>query len=140
MGLLLVTGLPAMASETTSKNEWQFDGTVYAWLPTIKSDVSSGGEIDLSINDIVDNLNFTFMGFLGARKDKLRFYVDFIYMGLEDDSINPPYSPRVDIGIQMKALVVQPTAAYAVYQKPDTVSNLSVVLDICGLKPMWMWR
>jgi hypothetical protein len=100
MGLLLVTGLPAMASETTSKNEWQFDGTVYAWLPTITSDVSSGGEIDLSINDIVDNLNFTFMGLLGARKGKLRFYVDFIYMDLEDDSINPSYAPRVYIGIK----------------------------------------
>jgi hypothetical protein len=119
MGLLLVKGLPAMASETTSKNEWQFDGTVYVWLPTIKSDVSSGGEIDLSINEIVDNLNFAFMGLLGARKDKLRLYVDFIYMDVEDSSINPSYSPRVDIGIQMKALVIQPTAAYTVHQKPD---------------------
>ena len=134
MSLFLVTGLPAMASETAGKDEWQFDGNVYLWGAEIQADLPGGGDIDISFSDIVDNLDMAFMGGLGARKDKLRLFTDIIYMKLEDDDIDAPYVPSaIDIGVTLEAWIVQPTAAYTVYQKPEYNIEL-----LGGVRYLWL--
>jgi hypothetical protein len=134
MGLLLATGLPAMASETANKDEWQFDATVYLWAAEIKADLPDGGDIDISFNDIMKNLEMAFMGTFGARKDKLRVFVDAIYMDLKDDSVATIFVPeKVDIGIELKARIAQPSVAYSVYQQPDY--NIDI---IGGARYLWI--
>ena len=133
LGLLLVTGLPAMASETASKDEWQFDANVYLWGAGIQADLPGGGDIDLSFSDILDDLEMAFMGGLGARKDKLRLFTDIIYLKLEDDDIDAPYAPAIDLGVTLEAWIIQPTAAYTVYEKPEYNIEL-----LGGARYLWL--
>ena len=123
-----------MASESASKDKWQFDGNVYLWGAGLKADLSSGGDIDISFDELLDNLDMAFMGRFGARKDKLRFFTDVIYMKLEDDDIDATYvTTQIDIGVTLEAWIVQPTAAYTVYEKPDYTIEL-----IGGARYLWI--
>jgi len=110
---------PALSGQASS-GEWQFSGDLYMWAPAIKGETAQGGDIDISFNDIIDNLDLTFMAGLAARKDKFSFLLDVIYMDLEDSSnytlTRGPFGLRsLSItNLEMTAWVVTPAAAYNV--------------------------
>jgi len=114
----LLLSQPALAQESASG--WEFSGGLYMWAPAIKGESALGGDIDISFNDIVDNLDFTFMGMLTARKEKFSLLVDVVYMDLEDDSdytlVRGPLN-QVSLSlneIEMQSWVVTPAVAYTV--------------------------
>jgi opacity protein-like surface antigen len=108
---------PVLAGEQTA-GVWQFSGDLYMWAPAIKGETAQGGDIDISFNDIIDNLDLTFMAGLTARKDKFSLLVDVIYMDLEDSSnytlTRGPLGLRSlsVTNLEMTAWVVTPAAAY----------------------------
>jgi hypothetical protein len=81
----LAAVVPA-ASRAETPDEWQFNATIYAWLPSINMDLSfptgGGSSADVTASDILDALNFTFMGALGAQKGKWGLWTDVIYLDL----------------------------------------------------------
>jgi hypothetical protein len=86
--LAVATALAAfapLASRAETPDEWKFNATVYAWLPSIGMDLSfptGGSSADVSGSDILDALNFTFMGAFGAQKGKWGLWTDVIYLDL----------------------------------------------------------
>jgi opacity protein-like surface antigen len=110
---------PVYADEGTS-GAWEFSAGLYAWTPSVKGETALGTDIDVSFNDIIDNLDITLMAMLTARKDKFSLLVDVIYMDIEDDSDYALISgPRNNFSIsltnvEMEAWVVTPAAAYTV--------------------------
>lgn len=104
--------------EVVVSNAWEYSASLYLWMPSIDIEMVNGEQLDLSFSDILDNLDFTFMGNVGAQKGKWGFLTDVIYMDLED-SIN--YSPgplgRVDVeSVGMKSWVVTPMITYRVME------------------------
>jgi opacity protein-like surface antigen len=104
---------PVQAADETP-GDWQFSGDFYMWAPAIKGKTAQGGDIDISFNDIIDNLDLTFMAGMAARKGKFTLLVDVIYMDLEDSS-DYTLTNRLSItNLDMTAWVVTPAAAYNV--------------------------
>lgn len=92
--LAVATALAALspaASRAETSDDWQFNATIYAWLPTINMDLSypidsGGSSAEVTGSDILDALNFTFMGALGAQKGKWGLWTDVIYLDLSSST------------------------------------------------------
>lgn len=142
--LLFVMGHFASAEDNVNTNDWQFSGNVYLWGAEIKADAASGSKIDIPFHTIIDNLDMAMMGSIGARKDKLKFFADIIYLDLEDSekgstsiSIGPRVRRQIIIGdkleIALKAWVVQPMAGYTIYETTESSIELAV-----GARYLWI--
>jgi len=84
-------GFSSIAAESSAPaDKWQYEFTIYGWLPSIDGTLKysvppdSGGSVGVDASDILDSLNFVFMGIFEARKNKLSFGVDLIYMDLSN--------------------------------------------------------
>jgi hypothetical protein len=69
------------------QESWQFGASIYGWFPdisgqTIFTPPGGGGDFEIGIDQILDNLEFTLMGKFDARKGKGGVLVDMIYMGV----------------------------------------------------------
>ena len=130
--LLLVVfwGFSSVAAETSAPaDKWQYKFTIYGWLPsidgTLKYEVppDSGGSVGVDASDILDSLNFVFMGIFETRKDKLSFGLDLIYMDVSNSkSTNITIGPgngeplSVSAGLGLTSWVVTGIVGYDVVQ------------------------
>jgi hypothetical protein len=98
IGVLAVT-MPVASHADGNADEWRFNATIYAWLPSLSGDVSFptgpggggggvGSGIDVSAEKILDALQFTFMGMLDAQKGKWGIGTDVIYLDLASSKKN----------------------------------------------------
>ena len=135
--LVFVSTLTAQAAESDTNNSWQFEGTAYLWGAGISGKSAAGDDIDISFNDLVDNLQMGFMGGLQARKDKWGLFGDFIYLDVDADDettanlIGQPI--KVDVGVELKAWIV---TAGGMYQIKETDTTRLELLG--GLRYLWM--
>jgi len=108
---------------------WQYELTIYGWLPsidgTMKYDVppSDGDNVSVDVSDILDSLNFVFMGTFVAQKNKLSYAADLIYMDLSNSTstnitIGPGEGESVGVhaGVGLKTWVVTGHVGYDVMQ------------------------
>ena len=112
------------AGTNTTDDDWQFTVEAYGYLPTIEGTLTTGDDIELEFDDILENLDFTFLGVLQARKGKWAIVSDVSYLKLSADeggnrtvplgSFNVP--TRVDIGVEVEGLLVNLAGAYRVHQ------------------------
>lgn len=138
MLLIPVYALPALADQNSPEpNDWEFFGQFNLWAPSINARTVTGAEIDIGIDDIIDNLDFAFLGTLGAVKGKWTFLADVIYLNLEQSdnySIVNNALLQLDITkIELEAWSVTPMVAYNIL-KSDRVS-----LDLlAGVRYLWL--
>ncbi len=79
---MLVSSGQALADDSGS---WQWRATIYAWLPTLEGSSqlpsgSGGPTIEVNPDDLLSNLDFTFMGALKVKKDSWGMFTDIIYL------------------------------------------------------------
>ena len=143
--LLVVCGIiaalllapPALAEDPTP-NGWTFSGDLYLWTPAIKGETTLGKDIDVSFSDILNHLDFTFMGGLRANKGKLSLMVDVIYLNVEDTS-NHTLS-RSDLlklsvtNVDLQAWVATPMAAWNVIDADRLKLSL-----LAGARYLYLW-
>ncbi|HYQ73006.1 MAG TPA: hypothetical protein VET88_13895 [Gammaproteobacteria bacterium] len=114
--LLLILAQPAAAADTRGDDEWQFDAAIYLWAAKMEVTPENSDTIDISFSDIVDNLDMTFMGTFGARKDRWSLLADLIYMDLQDTKkgsrtiLNQTINGKVDA--EMEAWIVTLAGGY----------------------------
>lgn len=103
MALLLGGAASLSAQESQSEDPWKFKAAIYLWGAAIGGTTQSGNDFDVSFSDIVDNLDFTFMGSFEARKSKWSAAADVIYLDISSDGSgtigprNSPVSANVDV-------------------------------------------
>ena len=106
--------LPAPAPESP----WEFEIGPYMWLANMKGDVAVAGiasSVDISIDDILDNLDFVFSTTAGVRYNEWGLFVDFMYIEMSPSSSTPlPLFSRIDVGMEMT--MVDPKISYRVYE------------------------
>ena len=130
--LLLVLAVPAGAADPGGSGEWEFDAGIYAWTPSMEVTPDGGDSVKMSFSDIIDNLDMTFMGVFGARKDKWSLLGDVIYMKLSDDVSGVRQLPdntgtvtgKVDV--EMKSWIVTAAGGYSL------VDTGSYSMDLLG--------
>ena len=87
----LLSGVALLGSVTTQAGEdWQYSGRINAWFPETSGETALPGEQDFTIevDDVIDSLEFAFMGSLEARKGRWGVYSDFMYSSIGDSNDN----------------------------------------------------
>jgi hypothetical protein len=134
--LLLASSLPVTVPAAGNSDQWEYEAMIYLWAASIDATTPTGGDIDMSFHDILDDLDMTFMGTFGARKGKWSLLADAVYMDLSQDDSGSETIPvlggaadltatvKTDIG--MKAWIVSLGAGY------NVVDNEKTRLDLLG--------
>lgn len=132
--LLLATMIPVTAAADGS-DQWEYDATIYLWAAGMDATTQTGGDIDISFDDILNDLDMTFMGSVGARKGKWSLAADTIYLDISQDEGGSETIPllgplnittEVDTDIEMKASITTFGAGY------NLVDDERATLDLVG--------
>lgn len=100
---------------------WQWSFTPYLWAAGIKGDNRIGSlptaSIDQSFGDVLDNLDFSFMGAVEVRRGKWMLWLDTIYLSLSQDGAlqGPNYSKA---NLDVEQTMVSMSAGYRVWEGP----------------------
>lgn len=121
--ILFASLLPhAVQAAEQAQPVWEHEITLYGWATDLDGKASgSKAIVDFSydVSDILDNLNFAFMGTLESRYGKWSIIADLLYMDVEDDeqragSLGPRGgdSFSADVEVEMTSWVVQGGIGY----------------------------
>jgi hypothetical protein len=125
--LVMFYGVNSVAA-AQEVDTWQNEFTIYGWLPSIDSELKynipgSGNSASVDASDILDSLNFVFMGTFVAHKNKLSYAADLIYMDVSNSTstninIGPGEGVPVGVhaGLGLKTWVVTGHVGYDVMQ------------------------
>lgn len=127
--LLLATGVPVAAANS---GEWEYEASIYGFLPKITGSTITGGDLDISQRDLLDGLNMYFGGNVEARHGKWSILGDMIYMsvGTEDGgSEQVPVGPieipvKTNLGVGLKAFILTMAGGY------NVISTDKATLDV----------
>lgn len=141
MFLVAIVAVPAFAAaeeETAQKDGWQFGANVYMWMPTFGGKTASGDSIEINFDDLLKDLQFTFMAGVEARNGRWHITTDVIYLKLEQDNNRKVTVPdgtdlKVDATVKLQAWVVTPAIGYSFL---DTEKVRMEVL--AGARYLWL--
>lgn len=112
--------------EVVVSDSWEYSASINLWTASVGGETASGGDIDISFSDILDEMDFAFMTTLGAKKGKWGFLADVIYIDLSQDVDVPLNGGAESITkFGLKAWVVTPMATYRVIEEDQL--NLDVL-------------
>lgn len=97
----------ALVSTPAAAAEWKHEFAPYLWGSSMDGTVGIGdvtAETNLSFSDILDNLEFGFMGAYRASRDRYSIMVDAIYMGLGATEKGPGRVLKADIDLDQIGL------------------------------------
>lgn len=113
----LVAGAQEQGADT-----WQWSGEVYFWGPSLSGETTSGDDLSLGIDKILENLNFGLMGAVAAQRGPWTIFGDYIYLNLEDDIHTSANVVGLDVkaraDIKLQGWISTAGAAYRVIEKP----------------------
>lgn len=125
------TAAEAAASRAQgSSDKWVFVVAPYLWLAGMDGTVGVGDfttDIDPSASDLLNALNFGFMGTFEARKNKFMLITDLMYISLEEtkDTSGPLFSA---LKANLKAFMLSPVAGYRLAEKEG--ASLDAIVGI----------
>jgi len=104
--------------EVVVADSWKYGAGIYVWGASIEGEAANGAPIEMDFNDIVDNLDMTFMGTFFARKDKWTFGADVMYLKIGNKPNTPLPGPgsATLTNVQLKNWIITPTVAYRVME------------------------
>lgn len=136
--ILFAATPPAMAAEEAAQDGWQFTVAPYMWMASLGVTTASGSDVEIEFDDILDNLDMTFMGVFEARTGKWSLLTDVVYLNMSKDDISYsaaiPVGPRgrgtvytdVDADVEMTSWILTPAVGYRVIQ------NETMSMDVVG--------
>lgn len=136
---VILTAAPAQAQ--IPEDKWTFQAIVYGYFPDLGGttnfpDRTGAGSINVGIDQILSNLNFTIMGTLEARKGRWGLYTDLIYLDVSGDKSNTrnftvggrdiPSSLSANLDLGIKGTLWTLAGEYAV------ISDASTLMYVLG--------
>lgn len=116
------------AAETTDEDRWEFAGELFALGAGLDGRAATGEDIDVPLHDVLDSLDFAFMGTLAARKNRWTMFADFIYVDVGENARIPLEEiPQLeaDVKLDLKQFTSTFGGAYQVFESGR--SNLSLL-------------
>jgi len=117
-------GAPAMAQNAATPaplvqpaaSGWNFTAEIYGWMPSLNPELTSGQDLEIDFNDILDSLQFTFMGAFKAKKDRWGLFADVVYLDIEQSKKGSISVGPVEIAdrlsVEMKSWIVTLGTSY----------------------------
>ena len=125
--VVLVTASGVQAQDSAAKNnKWQFEITPYFLAAAMNGEAGVGNvkaDIDMSFEDIWNNLDVGLMGAFEARKGPWIFAFDAVYFRLKDEETKSWTGPggiitvNGDVGATLTQQLYQGSVGYRVYDK-----------------------
>lgn len=147
--------LPFHAHADSTSGDWQWDATVYLYLPSIGGETSfppggGGPSLDVSADAILDSLNFAFMGALGARKGPWGVATDVIYLDLGSSKkgtrdfgigqVELPASVDGDFKYDLTGWLWTLTGSYALVQQERVSMDVLAGVRMLDLEQTLRWQ
>lgn len=110
------------SSAAAQDADWEFQATLYGWLPgmDVTTDTDFGTVTpSLSTSDVLDNLDFAFMGVFEAQRGPWSLIADFIYADLSASQPSPFGLAFSEAAVTTKLSALSGYAMYRVYDNPD---------------------
>lgn len=135
----LATVLPFAAQAQSAADAWKWEATVYGWFPAIGGQTafpaSSGGtSLDVSSQEVIDALKFTFMGSLEAKKGQWGVWTDLVYADFgasksgsrefEVGRRSLPAGVTADLNLDVKSWIWSLAGIYSLASKPEASADL----------------
>jgi hypothetical protein len=132
-GVLLATVLAAGAADPESDDGWEFGAEIYLWAPWIDIETATGGDIEITLDDILKDLDMLFMADVGVRHGRWSLLSDFVYFEI-DQGDNTPLLPGITLSdLTLEAWIVTPQVRYAAYE----TDNLRIEV-LAGARYLWI--
>jgi hypothetical protein len=127
--MLLTYALPALAEDKTpGQDEWEFFLQFNLWAPDITTETTTGTDIEISIDEIVENLEFVYMSTFGASKGKWTLLTDVIYLNLDHSDnytlVDSPLATLDLTNLEMTAWIVNPMVVYNILDTDQVTLGL----------------
>lgn len=115
---------PAMAQESAAPassiqpaaSDWDFTAELYGWMPSLNPELTSGQELEIDFGDILDTLQFTFMGAFKAKKDRWGAFADVVYLDIAQTKRGTisvgPVEIADRVSVEMKSWIITLGASY----------------------------
>jgi len=124
---------PACVSAQVLSDEWKFRGSIYMWMPEIKSTATIGGnttDIDVKFHTLLDHLKMAGMGNLEAQKGRWGAFTDFIYFDVGSasattrdhtiDGVPLPEAITLSTDVDFKAFIWTLAGSYRFMAEPGS--------------------
>ncbi|WP_448212347.1 hypothetical protein [Colwellia sp. MEBiC06753] len=112
------------AAAAEAEDGWKFGSEIYLWGADVGLDTVAGDDIDISFNDLIDNLKLGGMATVVAQKNKWSIGSDIIYLDVKDD-VNAPVTTDVTLdSVELEAWLVSPFAGYEIARSDRSVLRL----------------
>ena len=132
---LLGPSLSAIAADAGSggANEWEFGAEAYLWAPWIDVETQTGANVEITLEDILNNLDMMFMGVLSVGKGKWSLVTDVIYFDIEsNENQSLPLALTLD-DVNMEAAIVTSQVRYNFSKTDDYRIDL-----LAGARYLWI--
>jgi len=113
--------------EETIDDEMKYYASMYLWAAGMSGEATNGSDFEITFKDILESLNMTYMGNVGAQNGKWNFNADIIYMNLS--------KKKAFLNIKMKAWIVTPTVGYRVMESGQGTLDLQAGARYLYMKP-----
>jgi hypothetical protein len=109
-------GATPASSARPAASDWAFIAEVYGWMPSLNPELTSGQDLEIDFGDILDTLQFTFMGAFKAKKDRWGLFADVVYLDIaqtKNGTISVgPVEVADRVSVEMKSWIITLGASY----------------------------
>jgi len=137
IGMALAFNTTVYAADSGTSGEWKHRVLLYGWLPSIDGTLNydipgSDSSASADASDLIENINFVFMGLYEGRMDEWSFTADLLYLDLSNSENNSVSIPIGPVGGDVKVGADQSMTAWVVglYGGYNAVKTDKVSLDI----------
>jgi hypothetical protein len=146
--------LAPVTGNAQSTSDWQFEASLYAYLPTLSgmsTFAAEGGSSSASVDigTILDNLKMAFMGSFEARRGKWGLLADAIYMDVGNTQeqsqelslggIGIPADVNAKVTYDLKGWVSTLAGTYRMIAYEDYTADLVVGTRVLNMQPSLSW-
>ena len=151
---LVAAMAPTVASAQQPSDQWQFRASIYGWLPDIGGTTTfpagTGTSINVSSDQIIDSLKFTFMGTFEAQKGRWGAFTDVIYLDvggsksgtreLTVGNVTLPAGVTADAQLDIKAWVWTLAGTYRVASDPGFTMDVLAGARLLDVEEKLGWQ
>ena len=133
LAVSMLSVLLLFANGAIAEEDWEYTGEIYGWLPNIDVKTEGGDEIEITLSDILENLDFTAMLAGSARKGKWSFATDIVYLDMSNSEDRDLSRLLAVKKIELESWIVTPTVGYTVHQTDKLLVDL-----YAGARYLWL--
>ena len=124
----------AGTSMAQSTEDWEISAQVNLWGAGLSGTTATGREIDLGFSDVLDKLDFAFMGTVVAKRDRLFTFADIIRMKVSEDK-NAAVGPEIPVvaDARVKGTILTAGIGYDLAK-----TDGSLLAPFAGARALWL--